>query len=219
MCEMFLPLSAMEEKIIPLLENVKGIFMRYGIKSVTMDDLCREMGISKKTLYQFVSDKNDLVKKAMSHEICTDQLEMNSILENNLGAIDELIAITKLVGEKLKNLHPSILYDMQKYYPEAWDLMSKHRNGYIVQTIKNNILKGQQEGIYRTDLNEHIIALLFASKIELFADNSVYAHLGLTPAQMYAENLIYHIRGIANPEGIKILEQKFSTSNPNPYEK
>jgi len=216
---MFLPLSAMEEKLTPLLENVKSIFMRYGIKSVTMDDLCREMGISKKTLYQFVSDKNDLVKKAMSHEIYNDQLEMNSVLEKNLGAIDELMEITKLVGVKLKNMHPSILYDMQKYYPEAWEIMSKHRNGYIVQTIKNNILKGQKEGIYRFDLNEQIIALLFASKIELFADTNAYAHLGLTPSQMYAENLIYHIRGIANLEGIKLLEQKFSSSNPSSHEK
>lgn len=184
-----------------------------------MDDLCREMGISKKTLYQFVSDKQDLVKKAMSHEIHTDQCQMNSVLEKNLGAIEELMEITKLVDDKLKNMHPSILYDMQKYYPEAWELMSKHRNEYIVQTIKNNLLKGQQEGIYRSNINVQIIALLFASKIELFADTNSYAHLGLTPSEIYAENLIYHIRGIANLDGIKLLEQKLSSSNPNPYEK
>jgi TetR/AcrR family transcriptional regulator, cholesterol catabolism regulator len=216
---MFLSLPPMNEKLVPILENVKSIFMRYGIKSVTMDDLCREMGISKKTLYQFVSDKNDLVKKAMSQEICSDQLSINSILDKKLGAIDELIEITRLVGEKLKNLHPSILYDMQKYYPEAWEVMSKHRNGYIVQTIRENIEKGQKEGVFRPDVKSQIIALLFASKIELFADTSMYSNLGLTAAEIYSENLTYHIRGIANAEGIKQLEEKFSSTNPTPYEK
>jgi AcrR family transcriptional regulator len=209
----------MNEKLGPILENVKSIFMRYGIKSVTMDDLCREMGISKKTLYQFVSDKNDLVKKAMSQEICSEQFSINTILDKNLGAIDELIEITRFVGEKLKNLHPSILYDMQKYYPEAWEVMSKHRNGYIVQTMRNNIEKGQKEGVYRIEANSQIIALLFASKIELFADTSAYSHLSLTPAEIYSENLIYHIRGIANAKGIKQLEETFSSSNPTHYEK
>lgn len=209
----------MNEKLVPLLENVKSIFMRYGIKSVTMDDLCREMGISKKTLYQFVSDKPDLVKKAMTQEICSDQSSINSILEKNYGAIDELIEITRTMGEKLKNLHPSILYDMQKYYPESWEIMSKHRNGYIVQTIRGNIEKGQKEGVYRQDANPQIIALLFASKIELFADTSIYSHLGITPAEIYSESLTYHLRGIANKEGIKQLEEKLSSPNPTLYEK
>lgn len=179
-----------------------------------MDDLCREMAISKKTLYQFVTDKNDLVKKTMEFEIVEDEKAITDITTKNLNALDELFEITNTVEEKLKNLHPSILFDMQKYYPEAWELMSKHRNKFIVDTIGNNILKGQEEGVYRSDLNVKIVALLYATKVELLADNMTISQLNIDPAHIYHENLIYHIRGISNSKGLEALEQKLSSKNP-----
>lgn len=205
---------AVEEKLISLLGQVRDIFMRYGLKSVTMDDLCREMSISKKTLYQYVSDKNELVKKTMEFEIEQDQCEIKSIVQKNLSAMDELFEITESVEEKIKNLHPSILYDMQKYYPEAWELMSNHRNSFIIKTIGDNIRKGQEEGIYRTDIDVNIISLLFATKVELLADNQLFARLGIKPSQIYFENLKYHVRGISNEAGRRALEKKLESKNP-----
>lgn len=197
------------------MQQARDIFMRFGLKSVTMDDLCREMSISKKTLYQFVNDKNDLVKKAMEFEIDQDQCEIKAIVDKNLNALDELFEIIGSVEEKLKNLHPSILYDMQKYYPEAWAVMSNHRNNFIIKTIANNILKGQNEGIYRTDLNINIISLLFTAKVELLADSQTLTQLGIKPSQIYFENLKYHVRGISNEKGIRALEKKLESKNPN----
>lgn len=204
----------MKEKVEHLLNQVRNTFMRYGLKSVTMDDLCREMGISKKTLYRFVTDKNDLVNKAMEFEICKDQEDIQAVVSKNLNAIDELFEITGVVEEKLKNLHPSILYDMQKYYPEAWEMMSKHRNGFIVETIGNNIIKGQMEGVYRTDLNTKIVSMLYASKVEFLADNMMLADLNIDTSTIYHENLIYHIHGISNSTGLEVLQAKLLPKNP-----
>ena len=212
---MFYTFAAVEEKVKLILRQVRDIFMRFGLKSVTMDDLCRELSISKKTLYQHVSDKNDLVKKAVEFEIDRDQCEISDIIGKNLSAMDELFEIASTVEEKLNNLHPSILYDMQKYYPEAWAVMSRHRNEFIVKTMSNNILKGQEEGIFRRDIDVKIISLLFAMKIELLADNMMYAHLGIKPAQIYFENLKYHVRGISNEAGLRALEKKLESKNPN----
>lgn len=211
--------AAVNEKLSHLLDQVRSIFTRFGVKSVTMDDLCRELSISKKTLYQFVCDKSDLVQKTMKYEIRQDQQEINSILEQHLPAIDELFEITRKVGEKLRHLHPSILYDIQKYYPEAWEIMTQHRSGYIVSVIKKNILKGQDEGVYRHDLNPEIIAMLFTSKIELLANHSLSSQLNAHPLEINQQNLIYHIRGISNQTGLKSLETKLSSINPTLYEK
>jgi len=203
-----------KEKVEHLLNQVRNTFMRYGLKSVTMDDLCREMGISKKTLYRFVTDKNDLVKKAMEFEILKDQEDIQAVISKGLNAIDELFEITNIVEEKLKTLHPSILYDVQKYYPEAWAMMSKHRNGFIVETIGNNILKGQKEGVYRTNLNIQIVSMLYASKVEFLADNMMLASLNIDAPTIYHENLIYHIHGISNSKGLAVLEEKLLLKNP-----
>ena len=202
----------MVEKLESILQSAKSIFMRYGLRSVTMDDVCREMGISKKTLYQFVCDKSDLVKKSIEHEIAADKSNVCKIHEMKLNAIEEMLQVNNVVGEKLKNLHPSLLFEMQKYYPEAWAVMSQYRKEFIVKIIFDNIAKGQSEGIYRTDINPHIISKLYATKVELLTDPSVANSMDFTPLQLFEENIKYHIRRISNSKGQELLEQYLSTN-------
>ena len=201
----------MVEKLDTILQKAKNIFMRYGLRSVTMDDVCREMGISKKTLYQFVSDKSDLVKKSIEHEIAVDKSNVCKIHDMNLNAIEEMLQINITVGEKLKNLHPSLMFEMQKYYPAAWAVMSQYREGFIVKVILENIKKGQSEGLYRTDIHPEIISKLYATKVELLADPSMAGVVNFTPLQLFEENIKYHIRGISNNKGQELLEKYLST--------
>jgi AcrR family transcriptional regulator len=201
----------MVEKLDTILQKAKNIFMRYGLRSVTMDDVCREMGISKKTLYQFVSDKSDLVKKSIEHEIAADKSNVCKIHDLNLNAIEEMLQVNNTVGEKLKNLHPSLLFEMQKYYPEAWAVMSQYRREFIVKIIHENIIKGQTEGLYRTDINPDIISKLYATKVELLTDLTVVNSMDFTPLQLFEENIKYHIRGISNAKGQDLLEKYLTT--------
>ena len=201
----------MVEKLDTILQKAKNIFMRYGLRSVTMDDVCREMGISKKTLYQFVSDKSDLVKKSIEHEIAADKSNVCKIHDLNLNAIEEMLQVNNTVGEKLKNLHPSLLFEMQKYYPEAWAVMSQYRREFIVKIIHENIIKGQTEGLYRTDINPDIISKLYATKVELLTDLTVVNSMDFTPLQLFEENIKYHIRSISNAKGQDLLEKYLTT--------
>ena len=104
----------MEEKESVILENVRNIFMRYGIKSVTMDDISRELKISKKTLYKFVVDKPELVAKVMQEKCSCDQKDISDIVKKSKNAIDELMNVTQYVGKTVKEIHPSIHYDLEK---------------------------------------------------------------------------------------------------------
>ncbi len=209
----------MNEKLEHIIQQARSIFMRCGIRSVTMDDVCREMHISKKTLYQHVHDKTDLVNQTMKCEIEKDEIEINKLIDKGLNAIEEMFEITQVVSEKIRNIHPSILFDMQKYYPEAWDMMLSHRNGFIEKVIFKNLIKGQNEGVYRTDLHLIIISRLFASKIEVLADSAFIEGTGLSLSQVNFEHLIYHLHGVVTLQGKAYLDQKLSTYNPNPYEK
>jgi AcrR family transcriptional regulator len=104
----------MNEKLDHLLKQAGDIFMRYGLKSVTMDDVCRELGISKKTLYQYVSDKNDLIAKVLDQDIQEDEKVICALQTSGLSAIDELLHIQKMVTEKVQHMHSSIIYDLKK---------------------------------------------------------------------------------------------------------
>jgi AcrR family transcriptional regulator len=204
----------MNEKLDHLLKQAGEIFMRYGLKSVTMDDVCRELGISKKTLYQYVSDKNDLISKVLDQDIQKDEKVICALQTSGLSAIDELLHIQKMVTEKVQHMHSSIIYDLKKYYPESWGRIIRHRNEFIVGCIEQNIIKGQQEGVFRTDLHSALIAKIYASRIEVSIDPSLYSGLKITPAEVYAEAMRYHIRGIATEKGLKYLESTQNKTNP-----
>ena len=204
----------MNEKLDHLLKQAGEIFMRYGLKSVTMDDVCRELGISKKTLYQYVSDKNDLIAKVLDQDIQEDEKVICALQTSGLSAIDALLHIEKLVTEKVQHMHSSIIYDLKKYYPESWGRIIRHRNEFIVGCIEQNIIKGQQEGVFRTDIHSALIAKIYASRIEVSIDPSLYSGLKITPAEVYAEAMRYHIRGIATEKGLKYLESTQNKTNP-----
>jgi AcrR family transcriptional regulator len=198
----------MEEKLQEILPKVTETFMKFGIKSVTMDDIARNLRISKKTLYQFVSDKNDLVSKCIKHEHSEDKCRIKEILDRNLNAIDEMFAIMEMVSEQLKQVHPSIFYDLEKYYPEAWNEFHSFKNEFVFDIIRNNIEKGKSEGHYRADVNAVVIARMYVNRMDDLWNPDVFPPSEFKFHDLYLEVMRYHIRGIASQEGIDYLVQK-----------
>ena len=198
----------MEEKLLEILPKVTETFMKFGIKSVTMDDIARNLRMSKKTLYQFVSDKNDLVSKCIRQEHSEDKCRIKEILDRDLNAIDEMFAITEMVSEQLKQVHPSIFYDLEKYYPEAWNEFHSFKNEFVFDIIRKNIEKGKAEGHYRSDVNALVIARLYVNRMDDIWNPDVFPSNEFNFHELYLEVMRYHIRGIASQEGIDYLVHK-----------
>lgn len=191
-----------------LIERATETFMKFGIRSVTMDDLARNLRVSKKTLYQVASDKGDLVMKCMEYGNEQDQCAVLEIRSKELNAIDELYEISKMVSEHLKDVHPSIFYDLEKYYPEAWDAMHSFKHDYIYKCIHANLENGKEEGLYRVDANAHVIAMIYTRLIPDLLDPEAMPEAKLSSAEIYLEFFRYHIRGIASQKGIDYLKKK-----------
>ncbi len=113
-----------------ILSRCERLFMRYGIKSVTMDDVSRELGISKKTLYQFFENKDDLIHQITVHHFACQNKSVEEILSEAKTAIDEMIGIANWMNEMSKNMNPSLMFDLRKYHPESWNVFKNHRIKY-----------------------------------------------------------------------------------------
>lgn len=205
----------MEEKESVILEQVRKIFMRYGIRSVTMDDISRELKISKKTLYKYVTDKSDLVEKVMRIEISTDQELMKQFEKESKTAIDEVLMILKHIAQKVKEIHPSIHYDLEKYYPEAWEVFNNHKKNFIMGCVIRNLQRGILEGLYRENLNAEIIALIYVSRVDIVFDGEIFPPTRFNFADVLFEMFRYHIKGIASEKGIKYLHEKIKNETIN----
>ncbi len=171
-----------------------------------MDHIATELGISKKTIYQYFSNKQDLVYKTMSHYIELEQDQVNQIEKQSDNAIDELFNICDFICTMLRERNPSLLFDLRKYHPESWRIFLEHKHGFVYEHIVNNIKKGIKEGLFLKDFDIEVISKLYISRIESMIDNELFPFRTFPLTHVKDEMLYYHVRGIATEKGLKHLE-------------
>lgn len=198
----------MIDNLKSILIKVRELYMMYGIKSITMDDVARELGVSKKTLYQFVTDKEDLVGKFIDNEIVIRQEEICNCFRTGLNAIEELFEISIFMNKIVRSHNPATEYDLKKYYPEHHQKILKTRREGVYSYILINLQKGKEEGLYRDDLNNEVIAKLYLSRSEGVHVNDLFTIDEFTSNELFMELMKYHVRGIATQKGIRVLERK-----------
>jgi AcrR family transcriptional regulator len=198
----------MNEELTEILSKVRTLYNKFGIKSVTMDDVARELGISKKTIYHYVNDKDDLVGKYVDNEIEIRQKEIFDCSRIGSNAIEELFEITLFMTKIMREQNPATEHDLKKYYPHHYQKIIKARRTGIISYIIMNLNKGKKEGLYREEMNEEIIAKLYLSRVESIHLNDLYSVEEFTSNTIQSELLKYHIRGIATKKGIAILEKR-----------
>lgn len=198
-----------------ILLKVRELYLKYGIKSITMDDVARELSISKKTLYQFVSDKDDLVGKFINYEIELRQEEICKCFQVGFNAIEELFEISLFMNKMMRNQNPVTEYDLRKYYPHHYEKTVKSRRERMYNYVLLNLKKGKEEGLYREDMEEEIIAKMYLSRSENIQYSELFTVEEFTSLKLFAELITYHVRGIATEKGITVLENKMRELETN----
>ncbi|HUX94771.1 MAG TPA: TetR/AcrR family transcriptional regulator [Bacteroidales bacterium] len=200
----------MNEELKNILQKVRELYMKYGIKSITMDEVAMEMGISKKTLYQHVNDKDDLVGKYIDYEISVRQEEICKCFRKGCNAVEELFEISSFMNKLIRDRNPATEHDLKKYYPHHYQKIVKARREGVYKYILQNLNKGKEEGLYRGELKGEIIAKLYLSRSESIHLNDIFTIEEFTSYELFVELLTYHIRGIATPKGIVVFEKKLN---------
>lgn len=198
----------MEEKLKNIVSGAMSLFNKYSIRSVSMDDIARELGISKKTLYQHVSNKTNLIEKILEleNEYVTGMVD--EILNKDLNAIDRLLEVSKELSEHHKKTNPSIKFDLIKYYPETHKKHSEKWEKSALNYITNNMKQGIKEGLFRKDLDIGLTANMYIKKIEDITDPDFFTEGDFSFSKIFNVMFENHIRGISNEKGIKYFEKQ-----------
>ena len=192
-----------------ILQVSQLMFLKYGIKSVTMDDIVRELGMSKKTLYQYFENKDDLLNQIVDTTIAEDREKMQQIKAVATDAIDEIFRVAQHVATELSRLKsPTILFDMQKYHRSVWQKFDDFANGDVFHHIKANLERGIKEGLYRNDLDPDIIAKLYVSKSNCVLNEDMFPQTHYDKVRLFLQHLTYHIHGIATIKGIEMFDTR-----------
>ena len=175
-----------------------------------MDDVAADLGISKKTLYQMVESKDDLVLKVLAHHISREKCQCLDMAANASNAIEEIFIVLDSNSHELSQMKTNIINDLQKYHREGWLMIRDFHNEFVFKAISENMLRGRKEGLYRENFDIDIVARLhLATAFSLF-DEQIFPE-GSTPrVVLFKEYMMHFLHGIVSPKGLTYLKKKMS---------
>jgi AcrR family transcriptional regulator len=150
------------------------LFSRFGIKSVTMDDIAKHLSISKKTIYQFFKDKDEVVHTLLENKIKIDCAEFEEVSASAPNVVEEVFGHMKKLHKMLTNANPNMFYDLRKHHPRSWELVSRFRHDIVLAMVEKALEKGKRDGFVRSDVNSKILARLRVEQIEMGFNPAVF---------------------------------------------
>ncbi|MDX1685825.1 MAG: TetR/AcrR family transcriptional regulator [Saprospiraceae bacterium] len=203
----------MEKSAKDILATAESLFMKYGIRSVSMDDIAREHGISKKTIYIHFDSKKDLVENvAINHNEAEKEM-IDGLRAKAKDAVHEMIVISNYVNQVFRELNPAVVYDLQKYFKSCWELFESLHTDFIYNVIRENIEKGQDQGLYRTSLNADVIARLYTGITFVMTDGELFPHKEFPKDEVYTQYINYHLNAILTEKGHGIYKKHQSNES------
>ncbi len=191
-----------------ILEKATELFITLGFKSVTMDDIANNLGISKKTLYKHFSNKTELVDETTNHMFNTISLGIDDICASALNPIAEIFEIKNLMMRHLKDEKSSPQHQLQRYYPNTFRALKKKQFKKMQECTVENIKKGKEQGLYRVDLDIDFVTRIYFIGAMGIKDKDYFPLKDYSMSTLTNYFLEYHLRGICSEKGIIELQKQ-----------
>lgn len=205
---MYLCSRIMKNKI---LETAAEMFLNLGFKSVTMDDIAKEIGVSKKTIYTHFKNKTSLVEEVTNSMFCVISEGIGLIHEQQKNPIKELYEVKHFVMTYLKDEKSSPQYQMQKYYPKIYKVLKRKQFEFMQECIKENLSRGINQGLFRENIDIDFIARIYFNGMLGIKDHELFPLKNFSMNTLMNNYLEYHLRGICSEKGQKELDNQLKT--------
>ena len=172
-----------------------------------MDDIARNLAISKKTIYQYFVDKDEVVHTLMKDGLDRDRHDFTCLHHECKNIIDEIFAIMKHMGEIFGKINPIIFYDLQKYHHKSWQLFLDFKKDFILKMVEAAVVKGMNDGYVRKDINPRILSILRMEEIEMGFNPSLFPHDKFKMLDVQLAMTEHFLYGICTLKGHKLINK------------
>jgi TetR/AcrR family transcriptional regulator, cholesterol catabolism regulator len=193
-----------EERI---LTGSEELFFKYGIRSVSMDDIARHLGISKKTIYNFFPDKEKLVNLIMARNIAKDKEAFKQISSSAPNIVEEFFQYMKHLSGMFSKINPMVFYDLQKYHPETWKLFKEFKENFILKMVEDTLQKGISQGLVRSEINTLVLSRLRIEQIEWGFNPEMFPPGQFSPFEVQLSIMEHFLYGICTLKGHKLINK------------
>lgn len=192
---------------VKILSGAQELFFKLGVKSVTMDDIAKHIGVSKKTIYLHYKDKDELVHCLMKDHFKRDEENFTCIFNESVNIVEEVFKVMKSMTERLSKINPLLIYELQKYYPKSWSLMKEFKDKFVMGRVEESIEKGKQDGIVREDANAKILARLRMEEVEMAFNPTVFPPDKFNVLNVQLALTEHFLYGICTLKGHKLINK------------
>jgi AcrR family transcriptional regulator len=190
-----------------IIKQARDLFFRLGIRSVTMDDIAAQAGMSKKTLYQHFADKDELVDNLVDGEVNLMQDETMACINTAANAVEEIFISMEMANKHFTKMNPMVLFDLHKFHFKSFQKFMEHKNTFLIKVITDNLKRGIEEGLYRSDMRVDIMAKFRLQMLMLPFDMEAFPPLQynlIDVSNAMVENFLY---GLSTQQGYQLIEQ------------
>jgi TetR/AcrR family transcriptional regulator, cholesterol catabolism regulator len=181
------------------------LFLRYGIRSISMDDIATQLGMSKKTIYQFFSEKDELVNAVMDDEVTQTQHDCELCKKNAKNAVDEIFLTLEQLYDQFSQLNPMVLYDAEKFHPKAFEKFRKMKEEFLMEVVAHNLRRGIEEELYRPDINVEMMSHYRVETMMVPFAMAASAPSKFNLANVTRETMEHFLFGLATLKGYKLI--------------
>jgi AcrR family transcriptional regulator len=190
-----------------IITESKALFLKLGIRSVSMDDIASQLGISKKTIYQLFADKDELVDHIIEADIQQIQTDCNKCCETSNDAIDEIFKTMEMIVAQFRNMNPVVIFDLQKYHHRSFEKFMHHRNTFLLDIITKNLEKGVKEGLYRENIKINILSRFRLESMMLAFNMDLYPPSTFNALEVTLEIIQHFLYGLSTEKGYQLINE------------
>lgn len=201
-----------------ILEKAADLFMRYGIRSITMDEIAAQLGISKKTIYQFFTDKDEMVEAVVDEEMKENENACREFKVNAEDAVQEIFLAMEDMQEMLKTMNPQLIYDLEKHHPGAYRRLKQYKYHFLYTMIRENLERGIKEEIYRSGLNLDITTRHRIETAFMIFNQDAFPQNKFPMNQTCQELALLYLHSIINSRGKKLIDKYLNEREKITYE-
>ena len=194
----------MEERI---LLKARDLMLQSGLRQVTMDDLAQQLGMSKKTIYQYYKDKDDLVKAVVNLELKNHEISCEACGNNAENAIHEMFLVMENMKAMTQTMNPNAMMELEKHFPTAFEIIKNHKDEFLFSLIKQNLKKGIEEGCYRADLDIDILSKFRLETVFIPFNLHLFPLNKFNSLEVHTQLMEHFVYGLMTVKGHELMDQ------------
>ena len=208
--KVFLVLCPRSDKMKPeeqILKGAEELFFRYGLKGITMDDIAKHLGMSKRTIYEHFPTKDSIISALLKIHTEKNSAQIKQFHETAKDAVEEMFMTMEQLKDMFRMMNPRLLFELKKFHPKVWLEFQDFKRNIIMQSVSENIKLGIKQGIYRDDIDVEILSRLRVEQIELAWNPEIFPPSIHDIAKVHLALIDHFLHGLINVSGHRLVEK------------